>query len=123
MGLHPVTDVLPGTLPRTAAAPSAELLALAAAIPVAAVASLGATTNLTAITAHTATAAIAAEYADLPAARTSVDALRTNLETALGEHDIALTTLRADVEGRLDAIEAKVDAVLAALRTATVLTP
>ena len=94
MGLHPVTDALPGTLPRTAAAASAELLALAAAIPVAAIASLGATTNLT---------AVPGTFADEAAVQTY------------------LVALRADVEARLDAIEVRVDAVLAALRTATVL--
>lgn len=56
--------------------------------PSAYVAPLGATTNLT---------AIAASYADLAAARTSVN------------------TLRTDAEARLDAIEGKVDAIIAAL--------
>lgn len=55
------------------------------------VAALGTTTNLT---------AIAGSYADLAAARTSVN------------------TLAGEVETRLDAIEAKVDAVIAALKTA-----
>lgn len=83
-----------------------------------AIAAIKPTSNMTAITAHTATTAIAAEYADLPAARTSVNALRTDVETALGQHDTALTTLRSEAEARLDAIETKVDAILAAVRTA-----
>jgi hypothetical protein len=127
MGVHPLTDVMPGTEARgdtsALAADSTELLALAANLPVAAVASLGATANLTAITAHTATSAIAATYADLAAARTSVDALRTDAETALGEHDAALTTLRAEAEARLDAVEATLDALLAGLRTGGIVTP
>lgn len=55
------------------------------------VAALGTTTNLT---------AIGATFADLPAARTAVN------------------TLRTDAEARLDAIEAKVDALIASLQTA-----
>ena len=55
---------------------------------------LGTTTNLT---------AIAASYADLAAARTSVN------------------TLKGEVEARLDAIEAKVDAVIAALKAANLM--
>lgn len=87
----------------------------------AAIADIKPTSNMTAITAHTATTAIAATYADLPAARTSVNALRTNVETALGEHDTALTTLRSEAEARLDAIETKLDAILAALADAGVI--
>lgn len=56
---------------------------------------LGTTTNLS---------AIAGSYADLAAARTSVD------------------TLKGEVEARLDAIEAKIDAVIAALETSGVFT-
>jgi predicted RecA/RadA family phage recombinase len=55
------------------------------------IAALGTTTNLT---------AIAASYADLAAARTSVN------------------TLAGEVEARLDAIDAKIDATLAALKAA-----
>lgn len=55
------------------------------------VAALGTTTNLS---------AIAASYADEAAARTSVN------------------TLKGEVEARLDAIEAKVDETLAALKVA-----
>lgn len=58
------------------------------------VAALGTTTNLT---------AIAASYADLAAARTSVN------------------TLRTDTEARLDAIDAKVDAVIASLKAASLM--
>jgi predicted RecA/RadA family phage recombinase len=58
------------------------------------IAALGTTTNLT---------AIAASYADLAAARVSVN------------------TLRTDVEARLDAIEAKVDALIAALKAANLM--
>jgi predicted RecA/RadA family phage recombinase len=57
----------------------------------AAVANLGTTSDMT---------AIAATYADLAAARTSVN------------------TLRTDAEARLDAIEAKLDALLTSLRAA-----
>jgi predicted RecA/RadA family phage recombinase len=58
------------------------------------VAALGTTTALT---------AIAASYADLAAARTSVN------------------TLRTDAEARLDAIEAKIDAVIASLVAAGIM--
>lgn len=100
----------------------AEVAALAAAIPTAAVANISGT-NTTAITAHTATDAIAAVYADLAAAQASVDAFRTDVETALGEHDTALDTLQTEVEARLDAIESKINALLGALRTAGIVTP
>lgn len=99
-----------------------EVAALAAAIPTAAVADI-AGANMTAITAHTAATAIAASYADLPAARTSVNTLRTEVETALSAHDTALTTLRSEAEARLDAIEAKIVALLGELRTAGIVTP
>lgn len=59
-----------------------------------AITALGDTTDLT---------AIAASYADLAAARESVN------------------TLRTDAEARLVAIEAKVDAIIAALKTAGVI--
>ena len=49
--------------------------------------------------------AIAGVYADLAAARTSVNALR------------------GDTEARLAALEAKMDALLNSLRTATIITP
>lgn len=62
--------------------------ALRIADPAANVPALGTTTNLS---------AISASYADLAAARTSVN------------------TLKGEVEARLDDIEAKVDAVIAAL--------
>lgn len=91
--------------------------AISTEVPATAIPSLGSTANMTAVTAHTAATAIAATYADLPAARTSVNTLRTDVEAALDHHDTALTTLRAEAEARLDAIEAKVDAVLAMLRT------
>ena len=58
------------------------------------VAVLGTTTNLS---------AISASYADLAAARTSVN------------------TLKGEVEARLDAIEAKVDAVITALKNAGIM--
>lgn len=101
---------------------SPEVAALAAAIPTAAVADI-AGANMTAITPHTATTAIAATYADLPAARTSVDALRTDVEAAFDEIDATLTDLRGDAEGRLDDIETKLNALLAELRTAGIVTP
>ncbi len=63
--------------------------------PAAAITALGTTANLT---------AIAATYADLAAARTSVN------------------TLRTDTEARLDAIESKLDALIAALKTAGMMT-
>lgn len=99
-----------------------EVAALAAAIPVAAVADISGT-NMTAITAHTDLTAIAASYADLAAARTSVNSLRGEVETALDLHDTGLTTLRSEAEARLDAIEAKINALLAELRTAGIVTP
>jgi len=39
------------------------------------------------------------------------------IETALSLHDTGLTTLRSEAEARLDVIEAKVDALIAALPT------
>jgi hypothetical protein len=126
MGVHPVTDPKPGTLGRgdtSALEPDAtELLALAAGLPVAAVPDI-AGTNTTNPTAHTATTAIAASYADLPAARTSVNTLRTNVETALGELDTAVGTLQDEVEVRLDDLETKLNALLAGLRTGGIVTP
>lgn len=62
--------------------------------PAAVIAALGTTSNLT---------AIAGSYADLAAARTSVN------------------TLATETEARLDAIEAKVDALIAALKTANLM--
>lgn len=58
------------------------------------VAVLGTTTNLT---------AIGASFADLAAARTAVNTLKTEVET------------------RLDAIEAKIDALITSLKTAEIL--
>lgn len=101
---------------------SQEIIDLAAAIPTAAVADISGT-NTTAITAHTALTAIAASYADLAAARTSVNSLRGEVETALALHDTGLTTLRSEVETRLDNIETKLNDLLAKLRTAGVVTP
>jgi hypothetical protein len=74
--------------------------AISTSVPDTAIASLGAQTD------HTATTAIAATYADLAAARTSVNTLRTDVETALGEHDT-----------EIDVLATKVDAILAMLRT------
>jgi hypothetical protein len=73
---------------------------ISTSVPDVAIASLGAQAD------HTATTAIAATYADLAAARTSVNALRTNVETALGEHDT-----------EIDVLASKIDAILAMLRT------
>jgi hypothetical protein len=86
-----------------------------------AIADIKPTSNMTAITAHTAATAIAATYDDLAAARTSVNTLRTDVEAALDEHDDGLTTLRAEAEARLDAIETKLDAILAALASSGVI--
>src|SRR5258708_29410252 len=55
------------------------------------------TVNTTAPTAHTATTAIAATYADEAAARASVNTLRTNVETALGQLDTTVATLQTEV--------------------------
>lgn len=96
MATHPLTDVHPGAIPRDTSAAQTETAALLAAIPVTAIASLGATTNTT---------AVPGSFADLAAVQTF------------------FVTHRAEVEARLDAIEAKVDAILAGLRTAGVLTP
>jgi hypothetical protein len=74
--------------------------AISTSVPDAAIASLGAQAD------HTATTAIAATYDDLPAARTSVNTLRTNIETALGQHDT-----------EIDVLASKIDAILAMLRT------
>jgi hypothetical protein len=96
---------------------------ISTSVPVAAVADLGATADLALNPgAHTPTEAIDAVYGDLAAARTSVNALRTNVEIALVQHDNDLDNLATDVEARLDAIEAKVDLILARLRTAAILT-
>ena len=74
--------------------------AISTEVPATAIASTGVMAN------HTAATAIAAEYADLPAARTSVNTLRTEHETALGELDTAV-----------EALSDKIDAILAMLRT------
>lgn len=74
--------------------------AISTEVPATAIADTGAIAN------HTAAAAIAATYADLAAARTSVNTLRTEHETALGELDTAIETLSD-----------KIDAILAMLRT------
>lgn len=74
--------------------------AISGAVPATAIASTGVIAN------HTAATAIAAEYADLAAARTSVNTLRTDNETALGELDTAI-----------EALSDKIDAILAMLRT------
>lgn len=76
------------------------------------------TSNTTAPTAHTALSAIAGTYADETAARTSVNTLRGEVETALALHDTDLTTLQTEAEARLDAIETKLDAVIALLLSA-----
>ncbi len=99
-----------------------EVAALAAAIPTAAVANI-AGTNTTAPTAHTALAAIAGVYADLAAARTSVNTLAGEVEVALDLVDSNESTLRTEVEARLDGIETKLNALLAELRTAGIVTP
>lgn len=96
---------------------------ISTSVPVAAVADIGVTAPLALNPgAHTATEAISAVYATLAEARTSVDALRTNVEIALVQHDNDLDNLATDVEARLDVIEAKVDLILARLRTAAILT-
>lgn len=92
-------------------------------VPVAAVADIKPTANIALNPGvHTVTEAIDAVFADLAGARTSVNALRTNVEIALVQHDNDLTNLMASVEARLDAIETKVDLILARLRTAAILT-
>jgi hypothetical protein len=77
--------------------------------------------NLTTPVAHTETEAIDAEFADLPAARTSVNALRTNVEIALSQLDSRVGTAVSQTETRLDAIETKINALLAALEAAGIL--
>lgn len=74
--------------------------AISTEVPADAIADTGVIAN------HTAAGAIAAVYADLAAARTSVNTLRTDHETALGELDTAIETLSD-----------KIDAILAMLRT------
>lgn len=69
---------------------------------------LGQAANVTAIgttTSTTALSAIAGSYADLAAARTSVNTLRGEVETARGV-----------IESRLDTVEGKIDAIISALR-------
>jgi len=85
------------------------------------VANLGVTANLTAITAHAAATAVGAVFDDLAAARTAVNTLRTDIEVALTANDSRDTTLRSETEARLDAIEAKLDALLTSLRAGTIL--
>jgi hypothetical protein len=68
--------------------------------------------NVGAIAAHTTPEAIDAVYGDLAAARTSVNALAINVEIALDQTDVKLNTLAT-----------KVDALLASLRAAGLVTP
>lgn len=63
--------------------------------------------DLAASTALPTPAAIAASYADLAAARTSVNALRSDV-----------VAIQSGAEVRLDAVEAKINALLDALRAA-----
>lgn len=77
---------------------SAELNNLMAAIPVAAAADIAATTNIT---------AVPGSFADLAAVQTY----------------LAGANMVPNIESRLDALEAKVNTILARLRTAGVLTP
>lgn len=80
---------------------SQELLDFVAAIPATHIAATGAMAN------HTATTAIAGVYADLAAARTSVNALRTDAEVAFGELDARVETL----SDKLDEIIAMLETV------------
>lgn len=103
------------------ASDAAELIDLASGLPVAAEADLDGT-DLTTPPSHTPTGAIAATYADLPAARTSVNTLRTDVEAALDELDDNVQLAVSEAEARLDDIEATVNSLLAKLRTAGVVT-
>lgn len=77
---------------------SAETDALMSAIPVAAAADIAASTNIT---------AVPGSFADLAAVQTY----------------LAGANMVPNIESRLDALEAKVNTILARLRTALILTP
>ena len=77
---------------------SAETDALMLAIPVAAAADIGASTNIT---------AVPGSFADLAAVQTY----------------LAGANMVPNIESRLDALESKVNTILARLRTASILTP
>lgn len=112
---------------------SSELNTLAGAIPTAAVANLGAYvagTNLTAITPGTNLTAVPASFADEAAVKTYLDTVVGEVETRLDAIDTATALIISQAETRLDAIDAqtalevtKTNALLAALRTAGIVTP
>jgi hypothetical protein len=98
-----------------------ELIALAGQIPTADPGDIGTSTDLPAVDAHdattplvhhTATSAIAGSYADLAAARTSVNTLRTEVENALAHTDTFLDDFRTELEAVLTAFEANVQAIV-----------
>jgi hypothetical protein len=107
-----------GISPYAARFDDSRLAALSGVTPQATPVAIKPTVNMTAIVNHTASTAIAGVYADLAAARTSVAAVRGEIETALSAHDTDLTTLRSDAEARLDAIETKLDLIISKLTTA-----
>lgn len=78
---------------------SQELLDFVAAIPATHIAATGAMSD------HVAATAIAATYADLAAARTSVNTLRTEVETALALHDTHIETLSDKIDAILTMLE------------------
>lgn len=90
----------------------------------AAVAALGATSNLSALAPTAAVITDSAGVYAIPAEPTgaevddAVDALRDKVEAALDlkADNADAETLRSQVEARLDAAEAKIDAVIAALK-------
>ena len=93
------------------------------------IAALGTTSNLSAavvaattITNSAGTYAIPAEPTGVEV-DTAIDALRTKVVVALDikADNVDLETLRTQVESRLDAIESKLDVVIAALKTTGVI--
>ncbi|MGV0984974.1 MAG: hypothetical protein ACOYB2_10495 [Limnohabitans sp.] len=109
-----------GISPYAARYDDARLAALSGVAVQASPVAIKPTANMTAITAHTQATAVGAVFADLAAARTAVNTLRTDVETALSLTDGSITTLRSDAEARLDAIETKIDLIISKLTTAGV---
>lgn len=116
---------------RAAAKEIADAIDLGGNPQAAAVAALGTTTNMTAFVITAAVISPSAGTYAVPATPTgaevdtAINQLAAKVVTALADKadNADAETLRTEAEARLDAIEAKVDAVIAALKTASLMAP